>query len=45
MEEKVKDWQEDFEHENGNYNCICNYCKSQFIGHNGNIYENPELLK
>lgn len=27
------DWQEDFEHENGNYTCTCCQCGSEFIGH------------
>lgn len=27
------DWPEDFEHENGNYSCICHKCGGSFIGH------------
>lgn len=26
-------WPEDFEHENGNYNCVCGTCDAYFIGH------------
>lgn len=28
-----KDWIEDFEHENGNYQNICKICNSKFMGH------------
>lgn len=28
-----RDWEEDFNHENGNYQCICNSCEEYFIGH------------
>lgn len=28
-----KSWPEDFAHENGNYNCKCSTCSSEFIGH------------
>ena len=29
----VRDWPEDFEHENGNYVCKCCECKLTFFGH------------
>lgn len=28
-----RNWKEDYEHENGNYTCICIECKESFIGH------------
>ena len=28
-----KDWSEDFEHENGCYNCECHACGETFMGH------------
>jgi hypothetical protein len=28
-----KDWKEDFQHENGNYECICCSCGDRFFGH------------
>src|SRR5690242_8574154 len=28
-----RDWLEDFEHENGQYQCICVMCGKSFIGH------------
>lgn len=29
----VRDWPEDFAHENGNYSCICADCGESFTGH------------
>lgn len=29
----LKDWTEDFEHENGNYQCLCISCQSYFLGY------------
>jgi hypothetical protein len=31
--ESERNWTEDFEHENGNYQCRCIECKNMFIGH------------
>jgi len=31
--EKTRDWEEDFKHENGNYQCKCIYCSEFFVGH------------
>lgn len=28
-----RDWEEDFEHENGDYECRCVTCKLMFYGH------------
>ena len=33
MKVNPKDWNEDFEHENGNYFNKCCHCKCDFIGH------------
>jgi len=33
MEPSIRDWPEDFPHENGNYMCRCFDCKEEFIGH------------
>lgn len=33
----VRDWEEDFKHENGNYFNICHGCGNQFIGHKRRI--------
>ncbi len=33
----LKDWPEDFSHENGNYWNVCRYCKGQFTGHKRRI--------
>jgi len=33
-----RDWQEDFSHENGNYECICVHCAKHFIGHKRRIF-------
>ena len=33
MSELERNWIDDFKHENGNYNCICVFCKQDFIGH------------
>lgn len=30
---QIRSWPEDFEHENGNYECICADCTNHFIGH------------
>jgi hypothetical protein len=32
-----RDWPEDFEHENGNYQCQCTICKEFFIGEKGRV--------
>lgn len=32
-----RSWQEDFGHENGNYNCICYLCDKIFIGYKRRI--------
>lgn len=29
----MRNWAEDSKHENGNYECLCVYCKQSFIGH------------
>ena len=29
----LRDWPEDFSHENGNYFCRCCICKAEFRGH------------
>jgi hypothetical protein len=29
----ARDWPEDFQYENGNYQCQCIYCAEYFIGH------------
>jgi len=31
--EPVRDWVEDFPHENGQYQCKCIHCGNFFIGH------------
>jgi hypothetical protein len=31
--ESDRDWKEDFNHENGNYRCICCHCGNTFSGH------------
>lgn len=28
-----RNWSEDFEHENGNYACVCHSCDHTFYGH------------
>lgn len=28
-----RDWEEDFQHENGNYTCNCGKCENTFTGH------------
>lgn len=33
-----RDWVEDAEHENGNYQCICWTCKESFIGHKRRVF-------
>ena len=33
IEHSDRDWTEDFPHENGNYECVCIYCKKHFYGH------------
>lgn len=32
-----EDWPEDFDHENGNYDCICHDCGLHFMGHKRRI--------
>jgi len=32
-----KDWPEDWNNENGNYQCVCGDCKQTFIGHKRRI--------
>lgn len=29
----LRDWREDFAHENGSYQCSCCICEQEFIGH------------
>jgi hypothetical protein len=29
----LRDWMEDFSHENGSYQCLCCICEQEFIGH------------
>lgn len=33
INQKHKNWTEDYQHENGNYLCTCNQCDHEFIGH------------
>ena len=33
LENKRKNYEEDFKHENGNYENVCFKCKESFIGH------------
>ena len=33
IEGQLRNWPQDFSHENGNYNNICGVCKHDFIGH------------
>lgn len=33
LEPSARDWKEDFQHENGNYICLCVKCKNTFFGH------------
>lgn len=33
MATKMRDWEEDFQQENGQYMCTCHICKNTFIGY------------
>lgn len=33
----MRDWPEDFVHENGNYCCVCHSCQKTFFGHKRRI--------